>query len=491
MGNSGSTNKIVAAAEAAATVVAAAAAATVVASGLWGLFSGVDSVPNSHEPLLLHSTHSSSGSSPNRHDSSELDIVLSSLGSVPNSHYSGELNKVHSSSGSTPNSHDSAEFDKVLSSLGSVPNSHESLLLLSTHSSSGSSPNRHDSSELDIFLSSLGSVPNSHYSGEINKVHSSSGSTPNSHDSAEFDKVLSSLGSVPNSHESLLLLSTHSSSGSSPNRHNSSELDIFLSSLGSVPNSYYSGELNKVHSCSGSTRNSHDSGEFDNVPSSLGSVPNSHDSGKLASDLDNLQSSLDLVPDSCFIYLPLGSGLGSASADGSVSIGWQFPPIGWVKCNVDGSSRKAHRSAGCGGVYRDGQGKWLCGFARKLKYCNSMKAETYAIYTGLARAWRLGFRQIIIETDAKSAVDLVNKGCSSRHSLAKPVKNARKYLRKEWHVTIVYLPREYNRAADWLSKFAHDLEVGVHELKKPPKRCSKIIFQDKALASCLPGSIAS
>ncbi|KAI4357360.1 hypothetical protein L6164_001313 [Bauhinia variegata] len=286
----------------------------------------------------------------------------------------------------------------------------------------------------------------------------------------------SSLDSVPNSHESLQLHSTHSSSGSSPNRRDSSELDIVQSSLGSVPNSHDSGKL---------------ASELDNLQSRLGSVPNSHDSGKLVSELENLQSSLDLVPDSCLIYLPLGSGLGSASADGSVSIGWQFPPIGWVKCNVDGSSRKAHRSAGCGGVYRDGQGKWLCGFARKLKYCNSMKAETYAIYTGLARAWRLGFRQIIIESDAKSAVDLVNKGCSSRHSLAKPVKNARKYLRKEWHVTIVYVPREYNRAADWLSKFAHDLEVGVHELKKPPKRCSKIIFQDKALASCLPGSIAS
>ncbi|KAI4313580.1 hypothetical protein L6164_026545 [Bauhinia variegata] len=78
-----------------------------------------------------------------------------------------------------------------------------------------------------------------------------------------------------------------------------------------------------------------------------------------------------------------------------------------------------------------------------------MKAEILAIYTGLAEAWRLGFRNLIIESDSKSAVDLVNRGCSPSSKLAKSVKKARKYLRKEWQVNIVYIPGEYNGVADW------------------------------------------
>ncbi|KAI4313562.1 hypothetical protein L6164_026527 [Bauhinia variegata] len=255
------------------------------------------------------------------------------------------------------------------------------------------------------------------------------------------------------------LYSRCSSSALSSHGH-SCELDSEKSKSPSVTNSHNSTELDIVQSNSSCpVSNSEDFDYSDSVESSSGSFPISHGSGLI-----------DLL-------------------SGSGTIGWQFPPIGWVKCNVDGSSRKAQHSAGCGGVYRDGQGKWVNGFARKLGYCSSMKAEILAIYTGLAEAWRLGFRNLIIESDSKSAVDLVNRGCSASGKLAKSIKKARKYLRKEWQVNIVYIPREYNGVADWLSKFSHEFHVGLHELKKPPKGCSKFLLEDESYAVCFPRSI--
>ncbi|KAI4313564.1 hypothetical protein L6164_026529 [Bauhinia variegata] len=202
------------------------------------------------------------------------------------------------------------------------------------------------------------------------------------------------------------LYSLCSSSSSALSSHDHScELDCENSKSPSVTNSHNSTELDIVQSNSSCpVSNSEDFDCSDSEQSTSGSFPISHESGLI-----------DLL-------------------SGSGTIGWQFPPIGGVKCNVDGSSRKAQHSAGCGGVYRDGQGKWVNGFARKLGYCSSMKAEILAIYTGLAEAWRLGFRNLIIESDSKSAVDLVNRGCSASGKLAKSVKKARMHLRKEWQV---------------------------------------------------------
>ncbi|KAI4313574.1 hypothetical protein L6164_026539 [Bauhinia variegata] len=131
---------------------------------------------------------------------------------------------------------------------------------------------------------------------------------------------------------------------------------------------------------SGSSPNSHDSDELNSLQSNSCLVSNSQDS----SGSDSLLSSSSLVPNS------QESGLTFDMPSGSI-IGWQFPPIRWVKCNVDGSCRRLEHAAGCGGVYRDAQGKWVNCFARKLGYCSSMKAEILAIYTGLAEAWRFGF----------------------------------------------------------------------------------------------------
>ena len=43
------------------------------------------------------------------------------------------------------------------------------------------------------------------------------------------------------------------------------------------------------------------------------------------------------------------------------NIRWKTPIIGWVYLNTDGTSRR-NNVAGCGGVLRDDNGMWICGF---------------------------------------------------------------------------------------------------------------------------------
>ncbi|KAJ1392540.1 Reverse transcriptase zinc-binding domain [Sesbania bispinosa] len=47
-------------------------------------------------------------------------------------------------------------------------------------------------------------------------------------------------------------------------------------------------------------------------------------------------------------------------------IRWSYPNTGWVKANVDGSVVQNSSIAGCGGVFRGSDGKWLTGFSYNL-----------------------------------------------------------------------------------------------------------------------------
>ena len=91
-----------------------------------------------------------------------------------------------------------------------------------------------------------------------------------------------------------------------------------------------------------------------------------------------------------------------------VEVGWEKPPMGWVKLNTDGSAIGSTGRASGGGVIRNHEGQWLKGYARPLGSSNSCMVELWALRDGLLLAKEMGLNNLIIEMDALSVVLLMN-----------------------------------------------------------------------------------
>ncbi|MBA0815447.1 hypothetical protein Gohar_000217 [Gossypium harknessii] len=66
--------------------------------------------------------------------------------------------------------------------------------------------------------------------------------------------------------------------------------------------------------------------------------------------------------------------------------------------------------ASAGEVVRDDKGDWISGFSRSLGVATVLHSELWAILDGLNLAWDRGFRKIILESDSKEAIDIINNG---------------------------------------------------------------------------------
>ena len=86
---------------------------------------------------------------------------------------------------------------------------------------------------------------------------------------------------------------------------------------------------------------------------------------------------------------------------------WQLPMNGWIKLNVDGAVSASLNRARCGGVVRDAAGQWVAGFSTALGCCEAYEAEEWALLKGLELVWQLGFRKVILESDAKEVIDVL------------------------------------------------------------------------------------
>ncbi|KAF7827138.1 choline-phosphate cytidylyltransferase 2-like [Senna tora] len=123
-------------------------------------------------------------------------------------------------------------------------------------------------------------------------------------------------------------------------------------------------------------------------------------------------------------------------------------------------------------------GRWLCGFARKMGYGNALIAELWAIKTGLDMAWARRYRNADEEVDSKIAVELVLKEPVASHPLFLIISDIRKVLARQWDVKITHVYRESNRVVDVLVNLAHGLQFGVSYFENPLPVCSLVLQDD-------------
>lgn len=91
----------------------------------------------------------------------------------------------------------------------------------------------------------------------------------------------------------------------------------------------------------------------------------------------------------------------------SILISWQPPPPNHIKINTDGSHNQLSNFIACGGIIRDENGNWLCGFTKFLGYGDALLAELWGIKTGLQICFDNHFSNVIFESDSLLAVNLI------------------------------------------------------------------------------------
>ena len=84
----------------------------------------------------------------------------------------------------------------------------------------------------------------------------------------------------------------------------------------------------------------------------------------------------------------------------SVLVSWHASPFGWVKINTDDSSLGNPGPAGAGGLIRDHNGSWICGFSQNVGFASSVLAEHWALKDGLSLVTSVGFSNVLIKLDA-------------------------------------------------------------------------------------------
>lgn len=62
---------------------------------------------------------------------------------------------------------------------------------------------------------------------------------------------------------------------------------------------------------------------------------------------------------------------------------------------VDGCSLGNPGVSGFGGLLRNDDGAWYCGFAGNIGFSNILHAELLAVYHGLRLAWEFGMSELV------------------------------------------------------------------------------------------------
>jgi ribonuclease HI len=159
-------------------------------------------------------------------------------------------------------------------------------------------------------------------------------------------------------------------------------------------------------------------------------------------------------------------------------ISWKRPLHGWIALNTDGAAKQDSSRAGCGGVLRDEDGRWIQGFSKNLGSTTAYIAELWGIYEGLCMAKRRNIRKVELLTDSMVIAQNLKTGSYGSYRGHILMKKIRALLQEEWEVKISHVFREANRCADILANMG---SVGSTELvlyDYPPSEVALIAFDD-------------
>ncbi|XVF89410.1 hypothetical protein PTKIN_Ptkin19aG0128200 [Pterospermum kingtungense] len=159
-------------------------------------------------------------------------------------------------------------------------------------------------------------------------------------------------------------------------------------------------------------------------------------------------------------------------------IKWTFPPSGWCKLNVDGSSNLYTGQGSCRGLLRDHLGAWQGGFSSNLGFCSSELAKLQAVVSGLEMTWDRRHRKLILECDCKEVVDLIIARKEGSGNLRNLLQQCYLLLDRSWEVDVRHVNREANHSADGFALLGRNLPISCLAFEDPPVELRTLLERD-------------
>lgn len=157
---------------------------------------------------------------------------------------------------------------------------------------------------------------------------------------------------------------------------------------------------------------------------------------------------------------------------------WQVPPQGSIKCNVDGSFLNENVEATAGWLYRNDDGQFKGAIqAKGRKVGTALESELQAILMAMQHCWSQGHRKIIIESDCKKAVDIINNK-SLHFALYNWTREIRWWKQKFPACSVQWIGREGNKPADKLATSAHALLISFQYYYYVPYVITNLLHED-------------
>lgn len=179
-----------------------------------------------------------------------------------------------------------------------------------------------------------------------------------------------------------------------------------------------------------------------------------------------------------YVMAACDSNLRTPTSSREILVCWKLPLSDWIKLNCDGASKGENRLASCGGVLWDQTGKWLRGYAANLGIASVVEAEIWGVYYGLNLAWMEGYRRIVVSSDSKTTLHLLQNNIQLCHPLTPLIMNCRSLMSRDWILRFEHTYREDNRVANGLANWGSTQSQGLHIITIPPTCCNAILWED-------------
>ncbi|KAL9812154.1 putative ribonuclease H domain-containing protein [Arabidopsis thaliana] len=132
---------------------------------------------------------------------------------------------------------------------------------------------------------------------------------------------------------------------------------------------------------------------------------------------------------------------------------WQPPPITHLKCNFDAGFNVQSLNATAGWIIRNHEGKPQHWGSLKLDHTSTpLEAETKALLAALQQTWVRGYKQVVMEGDCQTLINLAN-GSTSHSSIANLLEDIHFWASKFSSIHFSFVRRRGNKLAHDLAKF--------------------------------------